>query len=282
MTKTNWSSPQPDSRFVATIGGVRVHYKREGNGPPILLIHGNASSLHQFTKVAKKLSPSFDVIRLDLPAFGLTGPRPDRDYRIEAYAKSIREFMSTIGVSRFAVVGTSLGGNVAWNVALLSPERVAALVLINATGYPDKTVPAGVRLARNPLLRLLLRRWMPRALIERGLRAVVGARSDLIDQTMVDRAYALMNRPGNRAAFIDLANTDQADRSGEIPSISAPTLVLRSATVDGQYFARDIAGAEEQVHPTAGHLLPEEDPAWVSTAIDRFLRSRMTQQGAWS
>jgi pimeloyl-ACP methyl ester carboxylesterase len=281
VTEINWSNPEPDSRFAAT-GGVRLHYKREGNGPPVLLIHGNASSLHHFTKVAEKLSPSFDVIRLDLPGFGLTGPRGDRDYRIEAYAKSVTEFMSTIGVSRCAVVGTSLGGNVAWNVALLSPERVAGLVLINATGYPEKTVPAGLRLARNPLFRPLLRRWMPRAMIERGLRAVVGAGSDLIDETMVDRAYALMKRPGNRAAFIDLANTNQADRSAEIPNISTPTLVLRSATVDGQHFARDIARAEEQVHPTAGHLLSEEDPAWVSAAIDRFFRSRMTQQGGWT
>lgn len=264
------------------MGGVRFHYKREGNGPPVLLIHGSASSLHHFTEVARALSASFAVIRLDLPGFGLTGPRADRDYRIETYAKSVTDFMSALGVPRYVVAGNSLGGNVAWNVALLSPDRVSGLVLINATGYPEKTLPPGMRLARNPLLRPLMRRWMPRRLIERSLRAAVGARKDLVDAAMVDRAYALMNHPGNCAAFIDLVNTDQSDRSAKIPSISAQTLVLRSAKVDGQHFARDIPGAEERVHATAGHLLAEEDPTWVSTAIDGFLRSRVPQEGARS
>lgn len=281
MTESVWSRPQPDSRFVAT-SGVRFHYKREGNGPPVLLIHGSASSLHHFTEVAMALSASFTVIRLDLPGFGLTGPRADRDYRIETYAKAVTDFMSALGVPRYAVVGNSLGGNVAWNVALLSPDRITGLVLINATGYPEKTLPAGMGLLRNPLLRPLMRRWMPRGLIGRSLRAVVGARTDLVDAAMVDRAYALMNRPGNCAAFIDFVNTDQSDRSARIQSISAPTLVLRSAKVDGQHFARDIAGAEERVHATAGHLLAEEDPTWVSAAIDGFLRSRVSEEGAQS
>jgi pimeloyl-ACP methyl ester carboxylesterase len=279
VSETIWSHPQRDSRFVAA-GGARLHYKRDGSGLPVLLIHGSASSLHHFTEVARALSGAFDVIRLDLPGFGLTGPRADRDYRLETYARSVADFLSALGVARCAIVGNSFGGNVAWNVALLSPERVTALVLINATGYPEKTLPAGLRLARSPLLRPLMRRWMPRALIERGLRAAVGARKDLVDAAMVDRAYALMNRPGNCEAFIDLANTDQTDRSAEIRRISAPTLVLRSAKIDGQHFTRDIAGAEDRVHATAGHLLAEEDPAWVSAAIDGFLRSRVAREGA--
>lgn len=59
---------------------------------------------------------------------------------------------------------------------------------------------------------------------------------------------------------MDFVNTDQPDRSGEIPAISVPTLVLRSASMDGQHFTRDIAGSIEKVHPEGGHLLPEEDP----------------------
>ncbi len=51
-----------------------------------------------------------------------------------------------------------------------------------------------------------------------------------------------------------------------------PTLVLRSAAVDGQHFARDIPGAVERVHTDGGHLLPEEDPDWVAAAIKEFLR----------
>jgi len=93
-----------------------------------------------------------------------------------------------------------------------------------------------------------------------------------VDDAMVDRVHALTSRPGNRSAFVDFANTDQPDRSAEIPKIAVPTLVLRSASVDGQHFARDIPGAHERVHTGGGHLLPEEDPDWVATAIREFLQ----------
>ncbi|WP_211268574.1 alpha/beta fold hydrolase [Actinoplanes subtropicus] len=96
---------------------------------------------------------------------------------------------------------------------------------------------------------------------------------------MVDRAYQLIGRPGNRSAFVDVANTDQRDRSAEIPRVSAPTLLLRSSGIDGQHFARDIAGSRELVHPDGGHLLPEEDPRWVADAISQFLRPAKVRRG---
>ena len=128
--------PLPDSRFVP-VDGLRVHYQRAGRGAAAVLLHGSASSLHGFERVAALLLPSLDVIRLDLPGFGLTGPRADRDYRIPTYASMLARFMEALNVPRYAVVGNSLGGNIAWNLALDHPERVNGLVLINATGYPE-------------------------------------------------------------------------------------------------------------------------------------------------
>ncbi|SEC42581.1 hypothetical protein SAMN05216489_00708 [Streptomyces sp. 3213] len=62
---STWSEPQPDSRF-AVVGGLRIHYKRAGGGPALVLLHGSASSLQHFDSVADLLSKSFDVIRPDL------------------------------------------------------------------------------------------------------------------------------------------------------------------------------------------------------------------------
>ncbi len=255
-----------------TVDGLRVHYVRAGQGPAVVLLHGSGSSLEGFERVAELLSASYDVIRPDLPGFGRTGPRPDRDYRVRTYASTIARFTTALQLPHFAVAGNSLGGNIAWNLALDAPEGVDRLVLVNATGYPEKTLPAGLRLARNPLLRPLLRRWLPRGATERGLREAVGPNSAIVDDTMVDRVHALTGRPGNRSAFVDFANTDQPDRSADIPKISVPTLVLRSAGIDGQHFTRDIPGAVERVHADGGHLLPEEDPDWVAKAIKEFLR----------
>jgi len=267
----DWSEPQPDSLF-AHVGSELIHYKRSGGGPPVLLLHGSGSSLQGFDRVAQELLSSFEVIRIDLPGFGLTGPRADRDYRVSTYVATVAEFLSAIGVSRCSVVGNSLGGNIGWNLALDEPGRIADLVLINATGYPEKSLPAGIRLARNPLVRPMLRRWLPRRATERNLRGLVGPESTIVDEAMVDRVHGLMSRPGNRSAFVDFANTDQPDRSSQIGQITAPTLVLRSAALDGQHFGRDIPGSLELVHPTGGHLLPEEEPQWVARSIREFLQ----------
>jgi len=181
--------------------------------------------------------------------------------------------MQALHLPRYTVVGNSLGGNIAWNLALDEPERLDAVVLINATGYPGKTIPAGLRLARNPLARPLLRRWLPRSATKKNLKAAVGSTSTIVDSAMVDRVHNLMSLPGNRSAFVDLANTDQKDRSDQISHIKVPTLVLRSASIDGQNFSSDIKNSIERTHPDAGHLLPEEDPVWVADAIEEYLRS---------
>lgn len=265
----------PGIRF-EMVDGLRVHYRRSGQGPVVVLLHGSGSSLEGVERVANLLSATFDVIRPDLPGFGRTGPRPDRDYTVRAYATTIARFMDGLGVHHYAVAGNSLGGNIAWNLALDHPERVTQLVLINATGYPEKSLPAGLRLARNPLVRPLLRRWMPRRATRRNLESAVGPRSQIVDDVMVDRVHTLMSRPGNRSAFVDFANTDQPDRSPEIPRITAPTLVLRSAGIDGQNFARDISNSHELINPDGGHLLPEEAPQWVANAIRTFLTQQHT------
>ena len=285
--KSSLVDPDPDSRF-AVVGDLRLHFKRSGSGRPLLLLHGSGSSIHGFERVAERLSTSFDVITLDLPGFGLTGPRPDRDYRVSTYVDTVAGFMTELGLERFSVVGNSLGGNIGWNLALAEPSRVENLVLINATGYPEKSLPMGIRLARNPILRPLLRRGLPRRATERNLRALVG-RPSIVDEAMVDRVHAMMNLPGNRSAFVDFANTDQEDRSSLIPDVAVPTLVLRSGSIDGQHFGRDVVGAVERTHPTGGHLLPEEDPEWAAARIREFLegdpdlhRDRPTQDGARS
>ncbi|MCU1648053.1 MAG: Pimeloyl-ACP methyl ester carboxylesterase [Nocardia sp.] len=259
-----------DSRF-ASVEGRNVHYKRAGIGPVLLLLHGSGSSLQGFDQVVDRLASSFEVIRPDLPGFGLTGPRADRDYRIRTYAKTVAAFLDSLDVPAASMAGNSLGGNVAWNFALDCPQRVQRLVLINATGYPDKSLPLGLRLARNPVARMVLRRLASRSATERNLRSAVGPGSTIVDDAMVDRVHAMLMRPGNQEAFIDFANTDQIDRSEEIPMIAAPTLVLRSGMIDGQHFARDIAGSRESIYHDGGHLLPEEAPEWVVAAIRDFL-----------
>jgi pimeloyl-ACP methyl ester carboxylesterase len=265
-----------DGRY-ETVNGLRVHYQRAGRGPALLLLHGTTSSLEHFDAAAAILQTSFDVIRPDLPGFGLTGARHDRDYRIATYASTMARFTTQLGINRYAIAGNSLGGNIAWNMALDHPADIEALVLVNATGYPEKTLPLGMRLARNPVIRPVMRAWMPRRMVEGGLRQAVGPHSMIVNEAMVDRVHRLCNRDGNRSAFVDFVNTAQPDRSAELSRIDVPTLVLRSASIDGQHFTRDIPGALEAIHPDASHLLPEEAPVWFAEQISAFLHGLTDQ-----
>lgn len=256
----------PSSQFVL-IDGVHVHFKREGKGAAVVLLHGSGSSLHCFDRVAKKLTGDFDVIRLDLPGFGLTGPRPDRDYRIETYVSLLKRFVDKVGVSQFILGGNSLGGNIAWNFALNFPGDVRHLVLMNATGYPQKSLPLVMRLARNSIGRVLLRSMISRRTTRANLRKLMGPGTSQLDEAMVDRVYAMIRRPGNLQAFIDLSSTRQRDRSKDIPAIKVPTLILRGESIDGQFFARDLPRSREIVYPGVGHLIPDEVPSQVAQAI---------------
>jgi len=267
---------QPTSAFTE-LDDMRVHYTRDapdGFEATIVLLHGSGASLHIFDAIAAQLALRFEVIRIDLPGFGLTGPRPDRDYTIETYVGFLNQFLERHVSGSVVLAGHSLGGRIAWTYALEYPQRVGGLVLMNATGYPEKSVPLALRLPRNPLLRPILRRVGSRRATAHNLRAAVGLNSDVVDDAMIDRVHALMSRPGSRGAFVDFANTDQRDRSADVSKITAPTVVLRSDLIDGQHFARDIAGSQEVVLGGVGHLMPAEAPTAVADAITTFVTER--------
>jgi pimeloyl-ACP methyl ester carboxylesterase len=266
------SSTTGEATFVL-VDGMRIRYVREGRGPAMLLLHGSGSSLEAFDHMVVRLRAAYEVIRLDLPGSGLSQARPDRDYRIEAYVAFVARFLDGQGVGVCTVVGSSLGGNVAWNFALAHPGRVDRLVLMNATGYQGKSLPLAMRLARNPIMRPLVRRGASRARVARNLRGLAGA-GFVVPEDMVERVHTMMNRDDNRAAFVDFARTDQADRTAELTRLQAPTLVLRGEDVDGQYFARDIPGSVEVVLAGVGRLIPEEAPSEAADAILSFLGDR--------
>src|SRR5450755_1650723 len=124
---------QPPSTFV-DVQGMKVHLRDEGvrtDPVPVVLLHGTSASLHTWDGWAKELAANRRVIRFDLPGFGLTGPSPDGDYRIESYVRFVTAMLDKLGVSRCVIAGNSLGGQIAWETALAHPERIEKLILID-------------------------------------------------------------------------------------------------------------------------------------------------------
>lgn len=122
-------------RFM-TIAGMEVAYRDEGAGPAILLIHGSASNLRSFDRVAELLAQKFRVIRYDVPPFGLSGPVEKLDLSDVVPSDIPSGLLEALGVKSATVVGTSFGGSIAFNLASEHPDMVDRLIISNSPSDP--------------------------------------------------------------------------------------------------------------------------------------------------
>ncbi len=273
------------SRFVEVDGLERVHYKDEGEGEILVLLHGFASSLHTWDGWAAELQSDFRVVRLDLPGHGLTGPRPDGDYRTEAFAEFLGHFLDHLGIERCALAGNSMGGAVSWLFAARHEERVSKLVLVDAAGAPPDTTAAGdasggssavMSFIQAPVIRRLVPRITPRFLFKDALLEVYGDDS-LVTEELVDRHYQLTLRAGNRDALAARLQNRGEDLSGLVAGIAATTLVLwgsedRWIPVEhAERFHAALPSSELVVYFGVGHLPQEESPRRSADDVRTFL-----------
>ncbi len=272
--KARWGGPP--SRFVE-VDGMSVHYRDEGAGPPLLLVHGTGSSLYTWDAWAAALSSTHRVVRLDLPAFGLTGPRPDGDYRLDTYVAFLDRFASMLGLGNFALAGNSLGGAIAWRFAAAHPSEVSALILVDPGGYPRQTKRALVfRLGGLPGLGPLLEHLDPRILVERTSRQVYGDPTR-VNPESIERSYDLVLRPGNRQSFGQETSVPFEDHTALLRTLSVPTLIMwgdKDALIpvsDAQRFAADIPGARLRIYEGLGHVPMEEDGPGTAADAREFL-----------
>ena len=278
--KGRWAGPP--SQFVA-LDGMDVHIRDEGprdDPTPLLLLHGTSSSLHTFDGWATALSPTRRVIRLDLPGFALTGARPDGDYSGDRYRAFLIALLDKLGVARCIVAGNSFGGGLAWQLAITSPDRVAGLILIDASGYAMRptSVPIGFRLAQLPPFNRLFEYVLPRSLIESSLRNVYGDPAKVTSDT-VDLYFDMAVREGNRRAIMTgMSGIGSGTLIGRISEIRQPTLILwggRDRLIpeeSAERFHADIKGSRLVVFPSLGHVPEEEDPAQTVIPVEAMLR----------
>lgn len=272
------------SRFVE-LDGLLVHYRDEGQGPAFVLLHGMGSSLHTWDAWAESLRGKYRVIRMDLPGFGLTGPDPRDDYRIDAYVEFLDRLRKRLELESFAVAGNSFGGQIAWSYAVAHPERVQALVLVDAAGYRIERPALVFRLARVPVVSWLMTRLDPGRITEKTLRDCYADQRKVTPE-LIERYRKLALREGNRRAFVARVATRAKDRTAEIAKVRAPTVVLwgaqdRLIPLDHAYrFQRAIPGAKLVVYQDAGHVPMEEIGERSAADVDAFLATALRPQTA--
>lgn len=279
----------PPSEFI-DLNGQLVHLRDVGprsDAVPLVLVHGTSASLHTWEGWSGALQAQHRIISFDLPGFGLTGPLSGRyaawSYRGDDLARFVLELLDHLQVRRFAIAGNSLGGEVAWRVASLAPDRVQRLVLVDAAGYELKpeSVPIGFRLATLPGANHLFEWLLPRGVVEASVRSVYGDPAKVTPQ-LVDRYFELTLREGNRGALVRRLQAQAIDQQGvatsvaRIRALKVPTLVIwggRDRLIPlpmAQRFHADIAGSRLVVFDTLGHVPHEEDPLATAAALQSF------------
>ena len=265
------------SQFI-DLDGTNIHYRREGSGPTIVLLHGTGSSLHCWEEWKKYLLAHFEVITLDLPAFGLTGPSSSRKYKIESYLKTLNKFFQKLNIKSFSLAGNSFGGWIAWSYAVSNPEQVKKLILVSSSGYPEGSKLPIIKLAQKPILGNLLKWISPKSIVKKNLLQSVYD-SIIINKKMIDRYHKLVTREGNRQALIDRARTSFTDNSSSIQTIECPTLILWGLQdninpVSMAYkFYKEICNSKLKIYEQCGHLCMEEIPKESAEAVISFMNS---------
>ncbi len=270
------------SRFVDLPGGVRVHYRDEGDpsGPVLVLLHGYGDSSFSWDGWSKVLGDRYRIVILDLPGHGLT--RAPKGYRAtgDGYVALLEAFAETVGLQRFALAGNSMGGGVAWRYATRHPERLDALVLDAAAGWPmpiGESPSLAFRILQHPAGRAVLKTIDNKPLIRQGLRGQVGDPAVITD-AFIDRWAELQRGPGHRDILmsIDLGSAGSATPE-LVAAIKTPTLIIHGEkdplipVANGRKFAEHIPGAKIITYPGVGHLPQVEIPEKSAGDVAAFL-----------
>ncbi|MBC2669885.1 alpha/beta fold hydrolase [Novosphingobium piscinae] len=258
----------PGSRY-ETIAGQPLHYVDEGQGPAVILVHGSFGSLRMWNDWAAALQGRYRVIRFDRPRMGLSAPPPPGQSGADAEVRLIGALADRLGISRFALVGTSSAGESVARFAARRPERVSAVILANIAAGPIRPAPPHFPAWFKALLIVdpLFGGWHPRA-FWRGILDQNYADPRRISPALVQEWTDLNNLPqGSPPGFVRGGPPPFAGTPADLAATRAPALVLWSdrdpevplATHGRMTLARlGSATKRLEVVPDCGHMMPLE------------------------
>jgi pimeloyl-ACP methyl ester carboxylesterase len=282
-----------DLRHV-TLHGHDVGYRMAGEGPVVVLIHGMAGSSLTWRDVMPLLARDFTVVAPDLLGHGESA-KPLGDYSLGAYASGLRDLlMGPLGIERATIVGQSLGGGVAMQLAYQHPELCERLVLAGSGGL-GREVSWVLRLLTLPAAEYVMPILFPRFLRDRGNKVSAffherGIRAPHVAEMW--RAYASLVEPENRQAFVRTLRAvvgpggqtvSAADRL--YLTAAVPTLILWGdqddiIPVEHAYAAHEhMPGSRLEIFEGAGHFLHLEQPAKFVEILTDFIEGTEPGRG---
>ncbi len=269
-----------------TVHGYQRAYRRIGDGHPLLLIHGIGDESASWLPVMSPLAEHFDVIAPDLLGHGASD-KPRADYSVAAFSNGMRDLLDVLEIDRVTVVGHSLGGGVAAQLAYQYPERVERLVLVGSGGVGREVSPV-LRAAAMPYSEIgMLPLMVPGAstLVGAALGVLGWLGADIgVDAGEVTRVLGGMPDRRRRVAF---GRTLRAvvDRRGQLVTMLDRAYLAEGMPVMIAWGARDaiipvehghkaheaLSGSRLSVYEGAGHFPHHADPERFVSELVRFV-----------
>ncbi len=259
--------------------GHSMVYRRAGEGPPVVLIHGMVNSSRHWEQVALLLAERYSVIAPDLIGHGdSAGPRGD--YSLGAHASRIRDLLAVLGIERATMAGHSYGGGVAMQFFWQFPQRTERLALVSSGGLGPEVSPM-LRTAALPGASALLSAIAHRSVVAALDRAGGQLRA-------ISRAMRPLSGPGPRNAFLQTLRSvidghgqrvAANDRLYLLDYAPTPTLIAwggRDHTIPvdhGRAAHRAIPSSRFELLEDAAHFPHLEDPAGLARVLTNFLET---------
>lgn len=234
--------------------------------PPILLIHGFASSTYTFRKIVPLLKKQFSIIAIDLPGFGRSEKSSSFVYSFENYAKVMLACLEKFNLSNVHIVAHSMGGQIALHMARLAPEKVNRLVLLCSSGYFKRAKKLLIYSSYLPLFEKMVYYYVHRKEVKDYLKNVFFNKT-LINDEIISEFSRPLTEKGFYKSLIRLLRHREGDLlPNELQKINVPTLLIwgeedRVVPMHvGKRLVKDLPNAQLITYEKTGHLITEERP----------------------
>ncbi|MFN7390500.1 alpha/beta fold hydrolase [Brevundimonas sp.] len=270
----------PMGEFV-NVDGARIHYVDLGEGPPVVMLHGLAGNVRNYTQtVATELSRTHRVIIIDRPGSGHSARPGGTSASVQSQADVVHRVVVELGLQRPVIVGHSLGGSVALAYAARHPDDLAHLVLLAPAATPFQPQPPIDRFKVDSAFRRFALAYT--VAIPASKRSGPGTLRIIFSPQTTPQDFGtaggalLARRPDQIiATFEDMSalNDGLAALASELPAIRTPTTVLfgmKDAILDPPVHLgalRRLPAATVEELPGAGHMLMYADPGAVIAAV---------------
>lgn len=246
--------------FIKTELG-RVHYVRTGTGHPLVLLHSNGNSVHEWEDVIDELSESFDVIAIDQPGQGDSDGLP-RHMSIDEYCDAFIEVMDALEVHRAAVAGTSIGGLFVVSLGARYPDRFTHIVAVE-TMFRSEAEWASHWDTVDGLFG-----------IPTQSRAAVEARFNEVSESFLERWNIDRNKAGTKSMMSTMWAIREYELGHWAQKLTQPTLLLYGAKgptiATRASFEESVPGCDVTVLENSGHFPMNDEPGPFAAAIKSF------------